>query len=684
VEQGKVLASFRSNPDPKEIAAASHQRDILQEQLTLERSRRPPVDPALQNQLDSLERRLDILNQRQKELINRRESYLREETKTNTAGNSEYRQIEKQAITVDSEYKQTAVSLQTAEMEMHSAAELLQRDLISQREKNGRIAAYNVLRSKLDELRERARLLEQEKAAIRASLAEARQRIREQLANIDRWLLEVTATKQQAATEYDEASKRLQEESAYGHERYLSRIRQLELQLAEVNTLLPGPELSARIEVTAPWSGYVGYRDLSPASLRPDTGPLVVMYKPDHIWVELRAPLDLVRDLTGDNTRIKLSIHGTSSAQVTFSGYLERKLPLPDEKTVTLRVSTAPPASLVRKLALGEEVQAYVNISSKGFSIASIFEKMPASLRTNHSSRLYAGVSFILMIIFAWLFTIIARRRRGVIAKETVVSTPKNNFLTLSNNNSLAAHIDLYTHSHANGSQSSNMQNHGGFVYDFTNGSSEKRTSQLDVTEQDGHLQMKDAVLLQLERIIGQQARIIPSPQAKIKRQKHPFTNSRPGHIVHTCQIIGRRLNHAIITSDIDLSLLDVLHKQLEQNGVWIMPFIASALSRDIHDDVLLAYSLNLCVKRLSEVQHKAEFEPAVCDLSRYLCILQRFFPILFKQIMPNLQQGMTMALHIVTAEVGAETEENNILTILRQVLAEIKADQLERPLNME
>jgi dynactin complex subunit len=137
----------------------------------------------LQSQLDSLERRLDILNQRQKELINQRESYLREETKTNTASNSEYRQIEKQAIAVDSESKQTAVSLQMAEAEMHSAAELLQRNLISQREKNSRIAAYNVLRSKLDELRERARLLEQEKAAIRANLSEARQRTREQLAN---------------------------------------------------------------------------------------------------------------------------------------------------------------------------------------------------------------------------------------------------------------------------------------------------------------------------------------------------------------------------------------------------------------------------------------------------------------------------------------------------------------------
>src|SRR5687767_1557847 len=49
VEQGKVLVSFRPNPDPKEIAAASRQRDILQEQLNLERTRRLPVDPALQN-----------------------------------------------------------------------------------------------------------------------------------------------------------------------------------------------------------------------------------------------------------------------------------------------------------------------------------------------------------------------------------------------------------------------------------------------------------------------------------------------------------------------------------------------------------------------------------------------------------------------------------------------------------
>jgi multidrug resistance efflux pump len=686
VEQGKVLVSFRPNPDPKEIAAASRQRDILQEQLNLERTRRPPADPALQNQLESLERRLDIQNQRQKELINQRESYLREETKTNAASSSEYRQIEKQAITVDSEYKQTAVSLQTAEMEMRSASELLQRNLISQHEKNSRIAAYNVLRSKFDELRERARLLEQEKAAIRASLSEARQRTREQLANVERWLTEVTAIKQQIAAERDEASKRLQEEGAHGNERHSSRIRQLELQLAEVSALLPNLELPARVEVTAPWSGYVGYRDLSPATLRPDTGPLVVMYKPDHIWVELQAPNDPARDLTGGNTRIKLFVHGASNAQVAFSGHLERKLPLPDGKTVTLRVSTAPPASLVRKLALGEEVQAYVNISSKGFSIASVFEKIPAFLHANHSSLLYAGVSFVSIIVPVCFFTaiIIARSHRGASAKETLTSASKNNSLAVSKNDDLVTHISLYTHAHTNESKLPNLQYQKDFIYDFTNGDSENLSGQPDIRHRESSLPIADTVSVQLERIIGQHQDIAPITQVITDRQKQPSINSHTDHMVHTWQVLGKCLSQSIITGDVDISLLNILHGRLEQHGVWATPFIASALSRDIYDDMLLTYGLNLCVKRLSEVQHRAELEPAICDLTRDLCILQRFFPILFKKIVPNLQQGLTAALYVVMTEVEAETEEDNLLAMLRQVLADISTKRPERHLDVE
>jgi hypothetical protein len=564
---------------------------------------------------------------------------------------------------------------------MHWASELLQRNLISQQEKHSRIAAYQVLRRKLAELRERARLLDQEKAAVRASLSEARQRTREQLANIDQWLTEVTAAKQQAAAEYDEVSKRLEEESIHGHERHSSRIRQLELQLAEVNALIPMPELSARMEVRAPWSGYVGYRDLSPASLRPDTGPLVVMYKPDHIWVELQAPTDLVRDLTGDNTRVTVSTHGSSSAHATFAGYLERKQTLPDEKTVALRVSTAPPASLVRKLALGEEVQAFVHISSKGFAVAGLFEKISAALRTNHASLAYVGLSFGVILIVAWLLTLVitARRRRRTIAKELVANTPHHTSLAVSNNNLLATRRDLNIPPQVNGTRLSNLQNHMGFVYDFTNGIPKTTTEPRGMDQHSATLPMENPVLLKLERIIGQQTGVVSSTHTKIEPQGSPSTNDGSDHFLYSCQILGARLSQSIITNNIDLSLMDAIHEQLTQNSVWVLPFIASALSRDIHDEILLAYSINLCVKKLSEVQHNAEFEPAVCDLTRYLFILQRFFPISFKRIMPNLQQSMTMALHIVTAQVEAETEESTVLTMLRQVLADIGVDRPER-----
>ena len=223
---------------------------------------------------------------------------------------------------------------------MHSASEMLAPGLISQREKVSRVSSYNVLQSKLDELRERARLLEQEKAAIRASLSAARQHTREQLADVNRWLMEVKTARQQTVAEHNEVSKRLLEESTLENARHSSRIRQLELQLGEANTLLTSPESPPPIEVTAPWHGYVGYRDLSPASLRPDTGPLVVLYKPEHIWVELQVPHTVARNLTRDNTRITLFIHGTPVTQVEFPGHLESKLPLPDEKKVALRIST--------------------------------------------------------------------------------------------------------------------------------------------------------------------------------------------------------------------------------------------------------------------------------------------------------------------------------------------------------
>jgi hypothetical protein len=697
IEQGQALVIFRRSPDPKELAAAFQQRDSLQEQLNLERTRRPPIDPTLQNQLNALERRLDILTQRQKELSNQQENALREEAKNNPAGNSEYRQLEQQVIMIDSEQKQTARNLQHAfnelrsadiEMGMQSASEMRARGLSSQREKNNRIVAYDVLQSKLHGLKERARLLEQEKAAMRTGFSEVQRRIREQLANIKKELLEVKAAKQQTTAEHEDVSKRLLAATAHENARLSSRSRQLELQLAEVEAFIASPESPASLTVTAPWPGYVGYRDLSPASLRPDTGPLAVMYKPGHIWVELQAPLSIARDFTSANTSVQLFIHDPSTTPLAFLGHLDRKLPSPDETKVDLRISTNPPALLVRKLALGEEIQARVHIRSKGFAIASLLEQIPASLLTNQFSLPHVG-GLVVVIIASLCLVLLARRtlyHRRKTLKESTINNTRNVPLIVSNNRHSGNNSSSYSRSHTNGSKLPvpYLPREGKFIFDFTDTSVDQYAPKLDLSHQEVSHIIENMALPQIQRAIEEHKKMTQTTQSLIEHQNRHPVNGTPDYNFQHWLALGRQLNQSIITNAIDLTLLATLHQQLAQQGSGVAPFIASALSKDIHADMLLGYSLELCAKRLSEVQHKGELGQAMCDLARDLCVLQLFFPALITQIIPNLQQGLTIAMRLATAEVEAETEADALLVMLQEVLASISNNQRDTSLHME
>lgn len=697
IEQGQALVIFRRSPDPKELAAAFQQRDSLQEQLNLERTRRPPIDPTLQNQLNALERRLDILTQRQKELSNQQENALREEAKNNPAGNSEYRQLEQQVIMIDSEQKQTARNLQHAfnelrsadiEMGIQSASEMRARGLSSQREKNNRLVAYDALQSKLHGLRERARLLEQEKAAMRTGFSEVQRRIREQLANITKELLEVKAAKQQTTAEHEDVSKRLRAASAHEDARLSSRSRQLELQLAEVEAFIASPESPASLTVTAPWPGYVGYRDLSPASLRPDTGPLAVMYKPGHIWVELQAPLSIARDFTSANTSVQLFIHDPSTTPLAFLGHLDRKLPSPDETKVDLRISTNPPALLVRKLALGEEIQARVHIRSKGFAIASLLEQIPASLLTNQFSLPHVG-GLVVVIIASLCLVLLARRtlyHRRKTLKESTINNTRNVPLIVRNNRHSGNNSSSYSRSYTNGSKLPvpYLPREGKFIFDFTDTSVDQYAPKLDLSHQEVSHIIENMALPQIQRAIEEHKKMTQTTQSLIEHQNRHPVNGTPDYNFQHWLALGRQLNQSIITNAIDLTLLATLHQQLAQQGSGVAPFIASALSKDIHADMLLGYSLELCAKRLSEVQHKGELGQAMCDLARDLCVLQLFFPALITQIIPNLQQGLTIAMRLATAEVEAETEADALLVMLQEVLASISNNQRDTSLHME
>jgi hypothetical protein len=207
-----------------------------------------------------------------------------------------------------------------------------------------------------------------------------------------------------------------------------------------------------------------------------------------------------------------------------------------------------------------------------------------------------------------------------------------------------------------------------GFLYDFTNDSPGRHITQLEIRRQDASQTVEDLASLQLPCIVEEHKQMTQSTQSMLERQRQHAMNGMADHSFRDWWVLGTELNRSILTNDVDIPLLDVLHRYLEQQGIWVTPFIASALSTDIHADILLGYSLKLSVKRMSEVEHKDELGQAIGDLARYLHISQLFFPAMVKQIVPNLQQGLTMALHIAAAEVEAESETENLLGILREV----------------
>jgi hypothetical protein len=63
---------------------------------------------------------------------------------------------------------------------------------------------------------------------------------------------------------------------------------------------------------------------------------------------------------------------------------------------------------------------------------------------------------------------------------------------------------------------------------------------------------------------------------------------------------------------------------------------------------------------------------------------LQLFFPALVKQIIPNLQRRLMMALHIAIAEVEAETEADPLLAMLREILSSFSNNRLDASLDVE
>jgi hypothetical protein len=578
------------------------------------------------------------LSQREKDLIQQRENFQSQETQNMAAGNTEYRQIEQQLVTTQAEIQQTAVGLENAGLQMRSAVTLFDRGLISLNEKSSRIAAYNILQSKLEALKKREVLLQQEKAALQVSLGQSRQTQSQQIGTLERWLIEVKQAREQAVAQHSDIAKRLQQENGNASERQQSRVRQIELQLEEVNQLLGDPASPDRIKVEAPFDGYIGYRDLSPGSPKVDAGPLIVLYKPDHIWVQLLVSPETAQELTSEKTNIKLFIPGFSSGLDEFTGRIEQKLALTDRRHVELRISAAPPGALVRKLAMGEEFRPRVRVSSQGFSAAGLLKQLPGAALIRQHAWLRVGLIFIAINLLLGLLIIAIIRLNNRRTRDPAWRSAEGNaLLTVASG---YAHSAAGTRAHARSEplKLPDPSEKAGYIYNFT---------------QDGRQDAAGPAGISLQQV--------SNPAAN---ELGPQVDFRDGWD------LGEKLNRSIITSDVDIPLLENLFRQIEQQGVWITPFIACAISAEIDANRLLGYSMKLSVKRLSAVRQKSELGPAFGDLARYFCVLQLFFPALVRQIIPHLQQGLTRALQIAFAKLQADPQmTDHWLNLLRELI---------------
>jgi hypothetical protein len=166
---------------------------------------------------------------------------------------------------------------------------------------------------------------------------------------------EITALNRRLATgrqTLDEAARRLDQDKVRAAAQRDQRVKQIQIQIHELDALIDPSEstLSSR----APWDGVVGFRESSPASVRSDLRPLLVLFRPGTITARLQVAAS-VSAAPGQKLDIRVRTLMPETVNTAVSGELIERVPLPDDM-VELRIACQPASAAVRDLAMGTTV----------------------------------------------------------------------------------------------------------------------------------------------------------------------------------------------------------------------------------------------------------------------------------------------------------------------------------------
>ena len=290
-----ILVSFHRKPDPKERADAMLQRDLLREKISFEELKAPLIDAPTIALLQSLQRRMNELNEKERQLMQQQEISKRSGERYETDNASAEQRVLRDLEALSHRINQQTAAVNLTQQELDFADRIALEGLVSKLELSRKREANRVAISKLEELKSQQRFLESSASQFDTGAENSGDNSYSKIT--EGWLQDIERERATIADQLAPVEKAVAGEEVAAAKRLDSQINQLKVALKEVERTIAGYEDQPSIEVRAPWDGIVGYRDTSPNNIKREGTPLAVVYRPDTVYVSVQVTTNELNQL---------------------------------------------------------------------------------------------------------------------------------------------------------------------------------------------------------------------------------------------------------------------------------------------------------------------------------------------------------------------------------------------------
>jgi hypothetical protein len=349
VRAGDVLIRFSGRDGEEGQLALKSRKQILSNDLEIEKARPLELDPELARRLDQAKQLLQDRKARQQQVLAERDSIERESTQQQLSVVNRRFRAEQDLRTADSQLAPLRSSLEMAKSERESQQELLRQGLLSKMELARESDKVTGLEAQIAEREQRKELLTRELKAIGSLDTSAGHTYSGQSASRTAEGERISGEIAESEKAVEVATAALEQDRPRAMTQRQKRMQQIEVQLSECDALLSGNGRKA--QVLAPFDGRVGFREPSPSSPPSDNGPLLVLYRPGRIAATLHLEGAAEEDVGDDLSAEVILAPELAGRERTLNGSIVSKTLAHDDEEIV--VACDPPERVVRRLAMG-------------------------------------------------------------------------------------------------------------------------------------------------------------------------------------------------------------------------------------------------------------------------------------------------------------------------------------------